>query len=144
MQAHEDSGESGNAPEARERGVIVLDVSSAPPSLNTMDYRSNWRHGRRVKQAWMRDLGMLMLSEQLPKGLSRVDATAVVRFPTRRRRDEGNYRAMLEKALGDVLVDGGWLPDDTPDRYRFGGLEFDEEPGPARTLVQISYEKETR
>ncbi|HEX4305299.1 MAG TPA: hypothetical protein VHZ54_04630 [Solirubrobacterales bacterium] len=31
---------------------------------------------------------------------------------------------MLEKALGDALVEGGWLADDTPDHYRFGAVDF--------------------
>ena len=50
----------------------------------------------------------------------------MLRFPARRRRDSGNYRVMLEKALGDALVEGGWLPDDTPEHYEFGGVTFTE------------------
>jgi hypothetical protein len=50
----------------------------------------------------------------------RVEASAVLLVPDRRGRDEGNYRTPLENALGDALVRGAWLPDDTPAHYRFG------------------------
>src|SRR5947207_1933958 len=78
---------------------------------------------------------MLLLAEQLPRRLERVEASAVLTFPTRRRRDEGNYRALLEKALGDALVEGRWLVDDTPERFTFGTVSFAE--GQPRTAIEL-------
>jgi hypothetical protein len=55
-----------------------------------------------------------------------ITVEALIGFPTRRERDEGNHRWMIEKALGDVLVKGGWLPDDSfwpTRRYSMGNLE---------------------
>jgi hypothetical protein len=48
-------------------------------------------------------------------------------FPDRIRRDQGNFRYFIEKALGDALVAGGWLEfgglaDDDWDHYEFGGM----------------------
>ena len=141
MQAHEDRGESGNAVDTRVWRSVEIDVSDTPPSLNRMGSRGHWRTVHGKKKAWQNDLGMLLLAAGLPKGLRRVEASAILRFRQQRRRDEGNFRAILEKALGDALVSGGWLTDDTPEHYSFGGLEFDQQRGPARTLVTIHYTK---
>jgi hypothetical protein len=35
-----------------------------------------------------------------------------VSFGDGRERDQGNHRVIVEKALGDALVRGGYLPDD--------------------------------
>jgi len=114
-----------------------------PPSVNTLAY-AHWRKTRAHKQAWQRDLGMLLLSERLPRPLLRVDAWATIRFRQRRQRDEGNFRFLIEKSLGDALVAGGWLPDDTPEHFSFGSVEFDPQTGPARTMVHLSYTREGR
>lgn len=66
--------------------------------------------------------------------------TASLRFPVKRRRDEGNFRALIEKALGDALQNGGWIPDDTPELYRFGELKFDDKTGPPQTSLLLEYD----
>lgn len=53
----------------------------------------------------------------------------VVCFPNRLMigRDQGNFRWFLEKCVGDTMVNGGWLEEDTiaPKRiYEFGGLDI--------------------
>ena len=58
-------------------------------------------------------------------------------FPNRIKRDQGNFRWMIEKALGDTLVGGGWLPDDTWDRYEFGGLTYKYEKGVSATRLML-------
>jgi hypothetical protein len=117
--------------------TATLTHRATPPSLNQMGLRgSHWKVNAAKKQ-WQLTLGLLLLKAELPRKLDRVEASAVLRFPTRRRRDEGNFRWLLEKALGDSLVPR-WLPDDTPDRYRFFGIEFDPECGtPLTTLTVI-------
>jgi hypothetical protein len=49
----------------------------------------------------------------------------------------GNYRVLLEKALGDALKVGGWLDDDDWSRYEFGGLAYAYERGVSRTRLII-------
>ncbi len=44
-------------------------------------------------------------------------------------RDQGNYRVIVEKALGDALVRHGYLSKDTWSRYEFGGLQAVHTPG---------------
>jgi hypothetical protein len=78
-------------------------------------------------------------TSRLPRGLELVVASAELHFPTKRRRDEGNFRVVIEKALGDVLVRGGWLPDDTPDHYRFERVRFSEKPGPHWTTLRLDW-----
>jgi hypothetical protein len=104
--------------------TAVLWLGNTPPSLNAVAGRGNRFAFIGAKRKWQTLLGTLLMAECVPRDLDRVEATAVLSFPTRRRRDEGNYRALLEKALGDALVEGGWLSDDTSEQFRFGALDF--------------------
>lgn len=113
----------------------TLIVDATPPSLNQIGYRSHWAVGRRHKRQWQNDLAVLLMARGVPRGLQRVEASAVLTFPTRRRRDEGNFRVLLEKALGDALVEGGWLPDDTAQHFTFGAVTF--ALGHPRTAVAL-------
>lgn len=117
----------------------TLEVPETPPSFNAIGYRSHWAVGRRHKQQWQRWLSTALMVAQVPRGLSTVTATAELRFKQRRRRDEGNFRVILEKALGDALVEGGWLADDTAEYYRFGGLELSAPHSEPLTIVRLDY-----
>lgn len=91
---------------------------------------------RSIKAAWEGELlRLLRLTELEP--CERIVVEGVMCFPTRRRPDQGNHRFLLEKALGDALVTGGYLPDDTWDRYEFGGLNHAYEAGQAWTRVLL-------
>jgi hypothetical protein len=79
----------------------------------------------------------LLEASGLPKGLRRVVVEGEVSFPDRAKRDQGNYRVLLEKVLGDVLVDGGWLDDDDWDRYEFGNLQRRDEGRVSRTRLML-------
>lgn len=92
------------------------------------------------KTKWEGNFQIALMVEQVPRRLSRATATARLRFPSNRKRDEGNFRFILEKALGDTLVGGGWLPEDTPDHYSFGEVTFDSERGKALTVVTLEVE----
>lgn len=115
-----------------------LYYDDVPPSLNTIGTRSDhWAVGK-AKGRWQGIMEVLLLGSRLPRRQDVVHATASLRFPTRRIRDEGNFRWMLEKALGDALVVGGWLEGDDADRFTFGELTFEDEPGPPRTTVLLN------
>jgi hypothetical protein len=61
-----------------------------------------------------------------------------VSFGDGRDRDQGNHRVIVEKAVvGDALVRGGFLPNDTWSRYEFGGLQWHDEPGVSRTRLLL-------
>jgi len=112
-------------------------IAQTPPSLNAVGGRGGPVVFHRFKKRWQADLEVLLWAERFPRGLARVEAHFELRFPTRRRRDTGNYQSLLEKALGDALQAGGWLADDTPDHFAVTGLSFDEHPGPMRTTVHL-------
>lgn len=116
--------------------TVTLTHAETPPSLNTMGMRGSYWKSQSAKKRWQLTLGMLLIESRLPRALECVEASAVLRFPARRQRDEGNFRWLLEKALGDSLVPL-WIANDTPDRYRFFGVEFDPEPGPALTTITV-------
>lgn len=116
-----------------------LEIPGTPPSLNAVGYRSHWSVGRREKQRWEQDIATALMVARVPRGLGRVMASAAIHFKQRRRRDEGNFRAILEKACGDALVAGGWLDDDTPDRYRFGAVELVAPAAESLTVIELDY-----
>lgn len=118
-----------------------LTLHETPPSLNRFTGGSRGPYHRAKKQ-WQTQLGTALMVAQVPRGLKEVKATAEVRFKTVRRRDEGNLRFLLEKALGDILVEGGWLPDDTADFYTFARLRMiaPHLEGPL-TIVTLEVEK---
>lgn len=118
--------------------ITILDWPDVPPSLNR-NGRSHPMVQYRIKRRLENDFGVLMMEAQLPRRLELVEARAKLRFPVRRKRDEGNFRWLLEKALGDALMATGRLEDDTPDHYRFFAVQFDEEIGPKRTIIVLTY-----
>lgn len=76
----------------------------------------------------------------LPSRCSRITAEAKLTVPDKRRRDEGNFRTYIEKALGDALMAGGWLEDDQayPKRmYSFGNVEFEYAKGVEHTDILL-------
>ena len=116
----------------------VIALPYVPPSLNRVAGGNAWVW-RRAKADLQRDLVTLLMAERLPRPVGFVAASACVTFTTRRRRDEDNYRPLLSKCLADGLVNGGWLPDDVPRFFRFGGLSFSVGRMP-RTTIVIAWE----
>lgn len=120
--------------------IFELDIPDTPPNLNSFGMGSRGAHMKmhRLKKKWINDyFGIVFKEVQLPKGLLRVVATAVCRFPQKRKRDEGNFRWSLEKFLGDALQQHGHLDDDTADEYTFPKLTFDPTTGTKRTLITL-------
>lgn len=116
----------------------VLDIPGTPPSYNVTAH-AHWQKVRRAKQEWQRNCELALMVAQVPRGLGSVLVSGRLEFKQRRRRDEGNFRVILEKALGDALTNGNWIPDDTPDHYRFGALELSAPCSRPRTLVTIAW-----
>lgn len=117
--------------------IVELEFREVPPSQNTRR-GEHWAKTRRRKQVWQDYFFIAMMEQRIPK-LARVHATAEITLPKNRRRDEGNYRDVLEKALGDALQ-LQWLPDDTPEFFTFGEVTFSPESGTTRLLVTLDCE----
>lgn len=118
--------------------VYELQLPDVPPSLNVVGSRgrSHWPYTN-AKKKWEGIIGIGLMVAKVPRGLQRVEASAVLTFPSKRKRDEGNFRTLLEKALGDILVSGGWLDDDTPEAFTFRELSFADEKGEKLTLIRL-------
>lgn len=108
-----------------------------PPSLNVFGSGANRFKYQGDKQLWESILTGLMSRAKVPKPLGAVYAEARVCFPDRRQRDQGNFRFILEKALGDALQKGGWLEKDDWDHYEFGNLARTYRKGESFTQVII-------
>jgi hypothetical protein len=124
---------------------VQLDVPGVPKSFNETAYK-HWRTRAREKKKLEGQIAqVLMVHHAALNSVMRathVRASAKLRFAVRRaRRDEGNFRAPLEKALGDALVSRGIIPDDTAEHFTFGTVRFDPETGPARTLIELEITK---
>lgn len=110
-----------------------------PPSVNVFG-SGNPIAFQSMKRAWSEVLTDLLNESGLPKGLAHVLVEGEVTFPQRASRngpDQGNFRAPLEKILGDVLEEGGWLANDNWQCYEFGGLAYRYERGVSRTRLMI-------
>lgn len=101
-----------------------------PPSLNVLGDGNRFAY-RNMKEGWEERFAELLTETELPRPVARIVVEGVITFPDRRRRDQGNHRFLLEKALGDALVAGGWLEDDAWDQYEFGGLQQQYRKGEA-------------
>lgn len=120
---------------------IVIEIDLLPPSMNDIiGQGSRWRYTVEKKK-W----GKLLKQALIDTGLGRCRRMLVegqVTFPTRIKHDQGNYRFMLEKALGDALQAAGVLEDDDWSSYEFGGLHATYEKGVRKTrlLLMPDYE----
>lgn len=127
-----------------EHDLCVLRIPETPTSLNKVGQRGSWRvvhaEKKRLQTIIERYLMMARLPRPLPHFL-RVECEMV--FPTRHRRDVGNFKGPLEKALGDALVNGGWMLDDTDRWWEFKEFRFAEHVGYNTTILTLDYGKET-
>ncbi len=114
----------------------------APPSMNAFGSGDPALY-MGLKIRWQSLLADLLNESGLPRGLAQVMVEGEVTFPDRGRRDQGNFRVLLEKTLGDALVGGwedvpgGWLDDDDWSRYEFGNLAYRYEAGVSRTRLML-------
>jgi hypothetical protein len=107
-----------------------------PPSMNATGSGNQFVY-QAHKKAWGARLVELMENAGLPKPVGYVFAEGIACFPDRKARDQGNYRWMLEKALGDALQEGGWLADDDWSRFEFGNLRYHYAKGESWTLLRL-------
>lgn len=112
------------------------DHLGAPESFNVFASGS-WEAYQGAKKRWHVVLAPALRAAGLPKGLAHVLVEGECSFGDDRDRDQGNHRVVIEKALGDVLVEEGYLPTDKWDRYEFGGLQRREEPGVNRIRLML-------
>lgn len=117
------------------------DHLGAPPSLNEGGSGLDRRVYQALKGAWMDALASEVRRAGLAGvGWESVYVEAQIGFPDRIRRDEGNIEWMLKKALGDVLVAEGVIPDDCfypVRRYSMGSLEGVHTPGRSWLMLLV-------
>lgn len=126
-----------------------------PLSLNMVGSRGGHFTYKTFKEAWEEVLIERLRSTPLPAGweteiwtpepgtpkIETIYVEALLTFPMQRAgRDQGNFRWFVEKCLGDALVKGGWLEDDSywPVRhYECGGLQMQYEKGVGSTRLML-------
>lgn len=125
-------------------GQAVLRIPDTPQSLNVVGQRGSWQATHYAKKRWQAIIEKYLMMARLPRPLPHfLKVSAVMVFPTLHRRDAGNFKSPLEKALGDALVNGGWIVDDTPRWWEFKEFEFAPHRGHSTTIINLDYRKET-
>lgn len=136
--------------------TVAFTLDGTPPSLNKHMY-ANWRRTHKVKKEWQSLFGWALSLSPLTKIPVRIEQAigpvehllkraiyveATLGFSVQRRRDEGNYRWIIEKALGDALVAGGYLVDDTGDEFSVGRVSVSplraSPPGHTSVFLHVS------
>lgn len=118
---------------------VTLTVDRVPPSLNEALKKGGWRWYHQTKKTWGELLGAELRRANVPT-LTHLYAMGRITFPNRIVRDQGNYRFMVEKALGDAAQAVGVLVDDNWDLYEFGDLTYRYEKDVRRTEVILQGE----
>jgi len=116
---------------------LAFSYDDTPPSFNEVGHTGNRWTWTKAEKQWRETFEMLLMSTGFPREWDQITAVVRLRFPTKRRRDEGNYRTLLEKALGDALVNGRWVEDDTPDHFVFERVHFEQQLGKAQTTIEL-------
>lgn len=129
-------------------GESVIRVPVVPPSLNKIATRGSRFATSRAKKDLQEQFHWELLLQRVPEGLRRVVASATLQFPTRHRRDPGNFSWLIEKSLGDALAPHDraaphrWLADDTADYFVFQTpITILPDRGPAFTEVRLIWWK---
>lgn len=104
------------------------DHYGAPDSWNAMLGRDPQVY-RQMVDTWAEVLRPRLEASGLPKGLGRLMVEGECSFGDGRKRDQGNHRGPLEKAVADAAVRGGYLIDDEWSRFEFGNLVRREDGG---------------
>ena len=118
-------------------GKLDMAHVGTPQSIRGFGSGANHFQYQEMKHRWQDRLTVLLQAAGVPYRLDHVLAEGQVCFPDRKKRDQGNYRFILEKALGDALVLGGWLDNDDWDHYEFGRLRYAYDKGQAWTALTI-------
>jgi hypothetical protein len=119
------------------RGKHDMAHVGTPQSIRMFGSGANHFTYQTIKHAWQAMLAEQLNASGLPTGLGHVLVEGEACFPTRTRRDQGNHRFIVEKALGDALTDGAWLEDDDWTRYEFGGLAYRYVKGESWTRLVV-------
>lgn len=126
-----------------QRPVVLTLNGYLPESMNrkSSGYRSNWRAARTAKKRCENLLRPALIGSDLPmdRSIELIVADILLTFPTHRKsRDSGNFRPVIEKALGDVLQER-WIVNDDHESFRVGLLGIEEMKGVRRTRVRIAW-----
>lgn len=117
--------------------VLCLTIASTPPSVNKIPYT----FGSAVRDAaapLKRRIIEVLEAADLPRDLTRAEASAVLAFPVQRCRAAGNYAPVLERALADALVEVGWLS--APEQFTLDALTFEQAQSIATTVELRGWE----
>lgn len=116
---------------------VSFQIDDVPPSFNSLMQSKGlqWTY-RAAKKQWEGTFLAALQAADMPR-CDRVLVEGEITFPTRGRRDQGNFRFLTEKALGDALVTGGWLTDDRWECFEFGNFQMSYEKGVKRLRLTV-------
>ena len=106
--------------------TYVIHYDEVPKSLNAggAGSRRHWSVANREKKRWEGIWLMLMLAKKIPRGMERCEIGVWLAFALPRRRDVENFRPAFNKPFADMLVKGGYIPDDTAEFFNLASIEI--------------------
>ena len=118
-------------------GPYICTLPYTPPSQN--EYTNwHWAKKKRWHDQFQADLWAVMNQKGnvISRGHEGAEISSVLTFVVIRGRDSDNYSMPMNKAIQDVLVQGGVIPNDTADRCtsRVPGIVVGPEEG---TLIVL-------
>lgn len=117
---------------------LTISYDDTPPSFNRVGSRGGQQAFHREKKKWQGIFETLMLATGFPREWESITVTVRLTFPEKRKRDEGNFRSLIEKALADALVNGRWIPDDTPEHFFLERVHFEQQTGRPKTNIELT------
>lgn len=108
-----------------------------PPSFNRVGHTGNRWSWTKAEKQWRETVEMLLMQTGFPREWDFITVNVRLRFKEKRGRDVVNYRTLLEKAIGDALVNGRWIPDDTPEHFEFERVHFEQQTGKPLTTIEL-------
>ncbi len=118
-------------------GKTAMDHWGAPPSLNAQGSSANRFIYQAQKQAWQEMWTRRLRESSLPARVGSVYVEGQICFPDRAKRDQGNFRHLIEKSCGDALVSAHYLEDDDWDHFEFGRLRREYQRGVSWTALTL-------
>lgn len=118
--------------------TLTFSHFDTPPSFNAVGSRGGQMAFHRKKKEWQTIFETLLMSTGFPRDWEEINAVVRLTFPEKRRRDEGNFRSLIEKALADALVNGGWIEDDTPEHFFLERVHFEQQTGKPKTTIELT------
>lgn len=124
--------------------TTVVDHYGFPPSSRVLGSGDRFAY-QTMKQMWQEQWIYLLERTDFPRGLGFIRAEGTITFGDRSHRDQGNFRFMIEKSLGDALQEARYFKskkngkpgEDDWAHFSFGDLHYNYEKDHEQLIIRL-------